>query len=83
MLTVGLLMLTQGLALVVWGSEPYELPPFSGERPIGLLGVRVPSQGLWIAGTRVVVIVALWYLLARTAWARRCAPAPTILWRRG
>jgi ABC-type branched-subunit amino acid transport system permease subunit len=70
MLTVGLLVLTQGLALVIWGSEPYELPPFSGERPIRLLGLRVPSQGLWVAGTTVAVIVALWYLLARTSLGR-------------
>src|SRR3954470_24411717 len=31
MLTAGLLTLIEGLALVVWGSQPYALPPFSGD----------------------------------------------------
>ncbi len=66
MLTVGILTLVEGLALIVWGSQPYALPPFTGERPISMLGIRVASQGLWIAGATVVIIVGLWLLLART-----------------
>ena len=50
MLTAGLLTLIEGVVLVVWGSQPYALPPFSGEAPVDVLGVRVPTQGLWIAG---------------------------------
>jgi len=79
MLTVGLLVLMQGLALVIWGSAPYELPSFSGERPVNVLGILVPTQGFWIAGTTLVVIVALWYLLARTSLGRAlraCADNP-------
>jgi branched-chain amino acid transport system permease protein len=50
MLTAGLLTVIEGLALVVWGSQPYAVPPFSGERPVVLAGIRLPSQGLWIVG---------------------------------
>lgn len=66
MLTAGLLTLIEGLVLVVWGSQPYALPPFSGEQPVVLLGIRVPTQGFWIAGLGLLVIVALWWVLART-----------------
>ena len=52
MLTAGLLTLIEGVVLVVWGSDPYDLAAFSGEAPVDVLGVRVPTQGLWIAGTR-------------------------------
>ena len=83
MLTAGLLTLIEGVVLIVWGSQPYELPPFSGEAPVDVLGIRVPTQGFWIAGTALIVIVALWYLLSRTCSARRCAPAPRIRWPRG
>ncbi len=38
-MTAGLLTLLEGLLLVVWGSQPYALPPFSGEAP-----VRVPRH---------------------------------------
>ncbi len=71
MLTAGLLTLIEGLVLVVWGSDPYDLPSFSGEAPVTILGLRVATQGLWIAGATVVVIVALWYLLARTTLGRQ------------
>jgi branched-chain amino acid transport system permease protein len=79
MLTAGLLTLVEGIVLVLWGSEPYDLPAFSGEAPIAILGLRVPPQGLWIAGTAVIVIVALWFVLSRTMLGkqlRACAENP-------
>ena len=79
MLTAGLMTAIEGLALVVWGSQPYAVPPFSGERPILLLGLRLPSQGLWIAGAALLIIGAVWYGLARTAVGKAllaCAENP-------
>ncbi len=79
MLTAGVLTLIEGLVLVVWGSDPYDLPSFSGEAPVTILGVRMPTQGFWIAGIAVAVIVALWYLLSRTLLGkelRACAENP-------
>jgi branched-chain amino acid transport system permease protein len=49
------------------------VPPFSGERPIELLGLRLPSQGLWIAGTSAAIVVTAWYALARTATGKALA----------
>src|SRR4051794_6777227 len=79
MLTAGLLTLIEGLALVLWGSQPYALPPFSGDQPVNLLGILIPSQAFWIIGTAAVIILALWYLLARTMLGqalRACAENP-------
>ncbi len=79
MLTAGLLTLIEGAVLVVWGSEPYDLPAFSGEAPAEIFGLRVPTQGFWIAGTALIVILTLWYLLARTMLGkelRACAENP-------
>ena len=79
MLTAGLLTLIEGAVLVIWGSDPYDLPAFSGEAPADLVGLRVPTQGFWIAGTALIVILALWYLLSRTILGkqlRACAENP-------
>ncbi len=65
-MTAGLLTLIQGFLLIGWSSQPYALPPISGEAPVVMLGIRVPTQGFWIVGTAAFIIVALWYLLART-----------------
>ena len=79
-LTAGLLTFIEGVCLVIWGSQPYAIPPFSGEAPVTLLGVRFPTQGFWIAGTTVLIILGLWYVLMRTALGealRACAENPT------
>ncbi|MBI1773741.1 MAG: ABC transporter permease [Proteobacteria bacterium] len=79
MLTAGLLTAIEGAVMLVWGSQPYAVPPFSGEAPVALLGVRIPSQGLWIAGISGLIILAAWYLIARTATGKAliaCAENP-------
>ena len=65
-MTGGLLTLVQGVLLIGWSSQPYALPPISGEAPVQMLGIRVPTQGFWIVGTAALIILGLWYLLART-----------------
>jgi branched-chain amino acid transport system permease protein len=78
-LTAGLLTFLEGLCLVVWGSEPYALPPFSGEAPLNLLGIRLPTQGLWIGGATLAIIAGMWWVLMRTALGealRACAENP-------
>lgn len=79
-LTAGLLTFLEGLCLVVWGSAPYALPPFSGEAPVTVLGIRLPTQGLWIVGATLAIVVGIWWLLMRTALGealRACAENPT------
>jgi branched-chain amino acid transport system permease protein len=80
MLTAGLLTLFEGVMLVAWGSQPYALPPFSGQEPVSLAGVLIPTQQFWIVGTTVVIIFVLWYLLQKTTFGqalRACAENPT------
>jgi branched-chain amino acid transport system permease protein len=79
MLTAGLLTFIEGLALVIWGSQPYAVPPFSGERPLVLFDIRIPSQGLWIVGVSALIVLGAWYLLARTETGKAlvaCAENP-------
>ncbi|TAK47230.1 MAG: hypothetical protein EPO23_12385 [Xanthobacteraceae bacterium] len=79
MLTLGLLTMINGVMLLIWGSQPYSLPPFSGEAPVVLFGIRVPTQGLWIVGTTLVLILCLWLILFRTNLGkalRACAENP-------
>ena len=79
MLTAGLLTFLQGLTLILWGSQPYAVSPFSGEQPIAIFDVRIPSQGPWIAAISILVILGTWFLLMRTAVGKAllaCAENP-------
>jgi branched-chain amino acid transport system permease protein len=78
-LTAGLLTFFIGVTLVVWGNQPYSLPPFSGEAPLVIGGVRVPTQGLWLAAVSAAMILGLWLLLQKTTFGRAlraCAENP-------
>ncbi|SDR36175.1 branched-chain amino acid transport system permease protein [Rhizobiales bacterium GAS113] len=80
MLTVGLLTLLEGLSLVVWGNQPYALPPFSDDHPVKVGSILVPTQAFWVGGTTVVLITALWLFIAKTRMGRAlraCADNPT------
>ncbi len=79
MLTAGLLTLIEGLLLASWGSQPYALAPFSGSRPVNLAGILIPTQGFWVLGTAIVIIIGLWLLIGRTSFGqalRACAENP-------
>lgn len=85
MLTSGMLTLFEGAALLVWGSQPYQLPPFSGYHPVSLGGVLIPTQAFWDVGITAVVVALLWYVLQRTSFGRALracaenAPAATLM----
>jgi branched-chain amino acid transport system permease protein len=70
MLTAGLLTMLQGLTLVVWGSQPYSLEPFSGYGSVAIGPLLVPAQSLWIFGVTVLIIAALAALIAMTEFGR-------------
>lgn len=79
MLTAGLLAALGGAMLVVWGSQPYALPTFSGDRPVPVAGLLVPTQGFWVLGTTAAVVAALYVLLQRSPVGRAlraCAENP-------
>jgi len=79
MLTAGLLTMIEGVALVVWGSQPYAMPPFLGEAPLVFGQIRMPTQAFWVFGSTAVCITALWWLVAKTKLGkglRACAENP-------
>jgi branched-chain amino acid transport system permease protein len=79
MLTAGILTMIEGFSLVVWGSQPYAMPPFSGERPVAFGAILVPTQAFWVFGATALIILALWFLIARTKLGkglRACAENP-------
>jgi ABC-type branched-subunit amino acid transport system permease subunit len=78
-LTAGMLTLFEGAILLCWGSQPYQLEPFSGSRPYEVAGLRFPTQSPWDAGATVLIVFALWYVLQRTTLGkalRACSENP-------
>ncbi len=79
MLTVGILTLVEGIALILWGSQPYSVPAFSGEQPFAVGGILIPTQALLIVLTAAIIIAGpLVYDRTHDAGARHSVPAPKI-----
>jgi len=70
MITVGMLTLLEGLSFILWGSQPYAPPPFSGREPVSIGNVHIPTQDFWVLATVVVVLAGLWYLVEYTRLGR-------------
>ncbi len=69
-ITVGVYITLQGLALRVWGPRPYVMPAFTtlqmADRLIELGGVTLQAQSLWVWGTSLSVMGGLAVFFERT-----------------
>ncbi|MFH1091166.1 MAG: branched-chain amino acid ABC transporter permease, partial [Pseudomonadota bacterium] len=65
-ITIALSILIKGIAMFIWGKDPYTLPGFSGERPIPFLGASIMPQTLWIIGITVLMVILLTIFFNKT-----------------
>jgi branched-chain amino acid transport system permease protein len=65
-ITIGASIFLRGLASLVWDKKIHSLPAFSGDAPISLGGATLLPQTLWVLGTTVVTVAALWGFFNRT-----------------
>lgn len=58
-ITIGLSIVLRGGALLIWGTDPYGLPAFSGNRSFSVGGAIITSQSLWIMGVAAATLALL------------------------
>ena len=77
--TIGIGVVLQGLAVILWGTDAQPMDAFSGEKPLRIFGATVVPQSLWVVGTSVVLMIALDLFFRRTYLGqmfRACAINP-------
>lgn len=78
-ITIGLGVLLQGIAVVLWDSDPKSFPAFSGETPLKVLDATIPPQSIWVIGTALFLMVVLHLFFQKTYIGkafRACAVNP-------
>jgi branched-chain amino acid transport system permease protein len=65
-ITIGIGVALQGIAVLIWGTDAHALRAFSGERPILIGAVTVPPQALWVLGTAAALMTALYFFFTRS-----------------
>ncbi|WP_456432949.1 branched-chain amino acid ABC transporter permease [Thermosulfuriphilus sp.] len=75
-ITIGVSILLKGMAMFIWGKDPLPVPPFTGEKPIFILGATIVPQGLWILGVGLVAVAVVQWFFQTTIMGkamRACA----------
>jgi len=78
-LTIGASIAIRGGALILWGTDPFALAPFSPGPPVWLGGAMIVRQGLWLLGIAALAFALLWVFFTRTyagTAVRACAINP-------
>lgn len=65
-ITIGASIFLRGVAQIVFDKRFHQLPAFSGDAPILLLGAAILPQSLWVLGGAMLVFAALFLFLERT-----------------
>mgnify|MGYP001591222362 FL=1 len=77
--TIGASIALRGVALVIWGTDPFALPAFSPGPPVVVLGAMIVRQAFWVLGVAVLAFGLLWFFFTRTyagTAVRACALNP-------
>lgn len=71
-ITVGVFIVLQGIALLLWGTKSYVLPAFTTleqqDKTIRLASIIIKAQSFWIWGATAVTVAGLYYFFERTMW---------------
>lgn len=69
-ITIGAALAVRGVALVIWGTEPYAMQPFSAGNPLQVGGAVIRLQSLWVLGTTLMLQPLLHLFFTRTMLGR-------------
>lgn len=59
-------ILFRGVAMFLWGKDPYMLPAFGSQQPVRLFGAAVQPQVFWVLGITVLVVLGITFFFKRT-----------------
>jgi branched-chain amino acid transport system permease protein len=65
-ITIGVSIALRGIALTIWSSQSYKLPPFTSGKPLTLFGAALARQDLWVLGVAAAAMLGLYVLFERT-----------------
>ena len=65
-ITIGASLFIRGLVQVLLGKGTHALPPFSGDKPIEVLGATLLPQSLWVLSVTLAIVAVLAWFFTRT-----------------
>jgi branched-chain amino acid transport system permease protein len=59
-ITIGAAFVFRGLALLVWGTDPHRLPPFTQGTPIRIFGAILRRQDVWVVAVTALLLILIY-----------------------
>lgn len=70
-LTIGISTLIRGVASLIWGKDPFALPPLTSNDPVSFGGITVAQQSIWVILSVLLILFGLWYLMDKTMLGKK------------
>ncbi len=64
--TIAASIIIKGIAMFIWGKDPFDLPAFSGRTPIQFFGAVIQPQYFWVIGFLIVTVILLTLFFEKT-----------------
>jgi branched-chain amino acid transport system permease protein len=77
--TIAVSILFKGIAMFIWGKDPYIFPPFSGSKPLFVFEAAIQTQTLWVLFLTAVMVVLMTIFFKKTRYGKAmlaCADDP-------
>lgn len=79
MVTVAMSIILKGLAMFIWGKDPYAVAAFVKAAPVQVLGAFIQVQSFWVLGITLAMVAALTWFYQHSMLGkamRACADNP-------
>lgn len=65
-ITIGAAFVFRGIAIFVWGTQPYALRPFTSNDSLQIFGAVIQTQNIWAIGISLVSLAVLYFFFNKT-----------------
>jgi branched-chain amino acid transport system permease protein len=65
-ITIGVAFVFRGIAIFVWGTQPYALRPFTGNDSLQIFGAVIQTQNIWAIGISLISLAVLYFFFNKT-----------------
>ena len=65
-ITIATSILFRGVAMFVWGKDPYMLPPFTSGNPVTIGGAVIMLQTFWVLGAALAIVILMALFFGKT-----------------
>ena len=64
--TIAASIFFRGIAMFIWGKDPYALPPFTLGNPIIIGGAVIMPQAFWVLGASMIIVILVGLFFGKT-----------------